>query len=76
MRRADKQSMDSVVIRVRESCGTYIASGGGQRTSCTQGAQNAAVAHAFKLFKGPRFTIAELAEPNTWRATSAEGKGL
>lgn len=50
--------------------------GGGQRTSCTQGAQNAAVSHAFKLFKGPRFTIAKLAEPNTWRATCAGGKGL
>lgn len=76
MRRADKKSIDSVVIRVRDIGSTYVASGGGQRTSCTQGAENAAVSHAFKLFKGPRFTIAKLAEPNTWRATGAEGRGL
>ena len=62
----------SQVLRVREYCGTYIATGGGKRTTCTQGAIQAAHSHASKLFVDRNFTLTPLAEPNAWRATAQE----
>lgn len=63
----------SQVIRVRESCGTYIATGGGKRASCTQGAHVAAHVLASKLFGPVNFHLSETAENNTWRAIANEG---
>lgn len=70
MRRADKSSLDSIIVRVRDCCGTYIASGGGQRTSCTAGPHLAVAAHCEKIFKGRKVRIAAMSEDNTWRATA------
>ena len=69
MRRADKASLSNVVIRVREYGGTYIATGGGQRTTCTQGAIQAAHAHASKIFADRNFTLTALRDANAWRAS-------
>ena len=75
MRKADKIAAATThVIRVREYAGAYIATGGGRRTSCTQGAIQAANAHAFKLFNGLNFTLTALAETGAWRATVTNGE--
>ena len=74
MRRADKQSMDSVVIRVRYTCGTFVATGGGKRASCTASEHSAAWALASKLFDD-QFTLKECGRGagRFYRATAAEG---
>ena len=57
------------IIRVREYGGTYIATGGGKRTSCTTAPFSAAYAHASKLFGDRHFNVVALRESNTYRAT-------
>ncbi len=59
MRRADKAQDGSVVIRVREGCGTYIATGGGKRASCTASPYSAAFALARKIGLKPGFAMVE-----------------
>ena len=59
----------SQIIRVREYCGTYIATGGGKRASNTRGPMHAAGSLAAKIFGNHHFNLAALAEHNTWRAT-------
>lgn len=62
----------SQIIRVREYCGTHIATGGGMRASNSSGPQNAAHGLAFKLFNGRNFNLVAMAEPNTWRAIAIQ----
>ena len=75
MTRQDREAeRRTQIIRVRDIGGTYVATGGGKRTSCTGGPQSAAHAHAFKLFGERHFNLVATAESNTWRAT-AVGEG-
>lgn len=62
----------SQIIRVRDYCGTHIATGGGKRASCSAGAVEAAHSLAFKLFGDRPFNLTALAESNTWRATTTQ----
>lgn len=59
MRRADKKSQNSIVIRVRQYAGTFVANGGGKRASCSASESSAAWALACKLFPGRKFTFKE-----------------
>jgi hypothetical protein len=73
MRRIDRTKASTHVIRVRDLGSTYMATGGGQRTTCTQGAINAAHRHADKLFGNRHFNLNPVAgQPNTWRATACQ----
>lgn len=72
MRRIDRTKASTHVIRVRDLGSTYMATGGGQRTTCTQGAVNAAHRHAQKLFGCHSFNLNHVVgQPNIWRATAA-----
>jgi hypothetical protein len=59
-------------IRVREYCGTYIATGGGKRASNTRGPMFAAGDLASKIFGNRPFNLTSLAEKNTWRASAIQ----
>lgn len=73
MTRQDKEANRRIqIIRVRDIGSTYVATGGGKRTSCTAGPLDAAHAHAFKLFVERPFNLVATAEPNTWRATAIQ----
>ncbi len=76
MNRAEKiAAQKSQIIRVREYCGTSIATGGGKRATCTAGAVEAAHVLASKLFGDRPFNLTALAEANTWRATAIPEAG-
>ena len=47
----------SQIVRVRDIGSTYVATGGGKRTSCTAGPYSAAHAHASKLFGDRPFNL-------------------
>lgn len=69
MNRAKKiAEATSQIVRVRDIGSTYVATGGGKRTSCTMGAHAAAHAHASKLFGDRPFNLVALREPGTFRA--------
>lgn len=73
MTRAEKiAAQTSQIIRIRDLGHTYLATGGGKRTTCTQGPANAAYAHASKLFGDRPFNLNPLREYNTWRATACK----
>lgn len=59
MRRADKRDRGSVVIRVRQYAGTFIATGGGKRASCSASEYSAAWALAGKLLAGRAFDLTQ-----------------
>ena len=59
----------SQIVRVRDIGSTYVATGGGKRTSCTAGAFSAAHAHALKLFGDRPFNLVSLRETGTYHAT-------
>lgn len=72
MRKADKiAAAITHVVRVKAYAGSYIATGSGQRTSCTSGTLAAADAHARKLFNDRPYNIVPvLGQTDTFRATA------
>lgn len=71
-RQKKEAEQKSKIIRTREYCGTYIATGGGMRATNTRGPQQAAHGLALKLFSNRPFNLVALAEANTWRATATQ----
>lgn len=57
------QAEKNILIKVRDTSGTYIATGGGMRASCAAGALMAAERLAGKLAAGRPWEIWEISDP-------------
>jgi len=58
--------MAHIVIKVKEGCGTYLASWAGHRASCTSGAKQAVEALARKLYPPMTEFVVEQLFDGSW----------